>query len=78
MILNRIKHANTIIRNELKIGGEEFENKSLKPELNLETKVTDMIHEIGIPAHIKGYHYLREAIMMAINDMEVFRRHRVE
>ena len=71
MILNRIKHANTIIRNELKIGGEEFENKSLKPELNLETKVTDMIHEIGIPAHIKGYHYLREAIMMAINDMEV-------
>ena len=30
-----------------------------------------MIHEIGIPAHIKGYHYLRDAIMMAIEDMDV-------
>ena len=71
MILNRIKHTNAVIRSELKISGGEFENKNLKPELNLETKVTDMIHEIGIPAHIKGYHYLREAIIMAINDMEV-------
>ena len=33
--------------------------------------VTDMIHEIGIPAHIKGYHYLRDAILMAIEDMDV-------
>ena len=30
-----------------------------------------MIHEIGIPAHIKGYHYLRDAIMMAVEDMDV-------
>lgn len=30
-----------------------------------------MLHEIGIPAHIKGYHYLRDAIMMAVNDMDV-------
>lgn len=37
----------------------------------LETRVTDMIHEIGIPAHIKGYHYLRDAIIMAIEDMDV-------
>ena len=29
------------------------------------------VHEIGIPAHIKGYHYLRDAIMMAVNDMDV-------
>ena len=27
-----------------------------------------MIHEIGVPAHIKGYHYLREAIMMSVHD----------
>lgn len=40
-------------------------------EENLETRVTDMIHEIGIPAHIKGYHYLREAIIMAVQDMDV-------
>ena len=41
------------------------------PEVNLETRVTDMIHEIGIPAHIKGYHYLRDAIIMAVEDMDV-------
>jgi len=40
-------------------------------EKSLETKVTDMIHEIGIPAHIKGYQYLRDAILMAIDDMDV-------
>ncbi len=33
-----------------------------------ETDVTDLIREIGIPAHIKGYQYIREGIMMAIND----------
>ena len=41
------------------------------PEVNLENRVTDMIHEIGIPAHIKGYHYLRDAIIMAVEDMDV-------
>ena len=40
-------------------------------EESLETCVTNMIHEIGIPAHIKGYHYLRDAIMMAVEDMDV-------
>ena len=38
---------------------------------SLETRVTNMLHEIGIPAHIKGYHYLRDAIMMAVDDMDV-------
>lgn len=41
------------------------------PEYDLEEEVTDMIHEIGIPAHIKGYHYLRDSIMMAVEDMDV-------
>lgn len=41
------------------------------PSLNLEEHITHMIHEIGIPAHIKGYHYLRDAIMMAVNDMDI-------
>ena len=35
---------------------------------NIEYVVTDMIHRIGIPAHIKGYHYLRTAIILSIND----------
>ena len=37
----------------------------------LEGIVTAMIHEIGVPAHIKGYQYLREAIMIAVGDMDV-------
>ncbi len=35
---------------------------------DLEQDVTDMIHDIGVPAHIKGYQYLREAIMMSVKD----------
>ena len=34
-------------------------------------EVADMIHEIGVPAHIKGYQYLREAIMMSVEDGEM-------
>lgn len=40
-------------------------------EPSLEAMVTDIIHEIGVPAHIKGYQYLREAIILTINDMDV-------
>lgn len=35
---------------------------------SLEMRVTEIIHQIGVPAHIKGYQYLRDAIIMAIND----------
>ena len=38
---------------------------------NLECRITSVIHEIGIPAHIKGYSYVREAIALAVQDMEV-------
>lgn len=38
---------------------------------NLEEKITDIIHEIGVPAHIKGYMYLREAIQMVYYDIEL-------
>ena len=37
----------------------------------LKNMVTSIIHEIGVPAHIKGYQYLREAIMIAVDDMDV-------
>lgn len=37
----------------------------------LETDVTNIIHEIGVPAHIKGYQYLRDAIMMSVDDSEM-------
>jgi two-component system response regulator (stage 0 sporulation protein A) len=45
------------------------EEKPLKRDL--EKDVTDMIHELGVPAHIKGYQYLREAIMMSVEDMDM-------
>ena len=38
---------------------------------NLEIVVTDIIHRCGVPAHIKGYHYLREAIIESVNDKEM-------
>lgn len=38
---------------------------------DMEAMVTDVIHEIGIPAHIKGYQYLRHAIMMAVEDLDI-------
>lgn len=38
---------------------------------NLEAEITNIIHEIGVPAHIKGYLYLREAIFMVVNDVEL-------
>ena len=38
---------------------------------SIETMVTNIIHEIGVPAHIKGYQYLREAIIIAVGDMDV-------
>lgn len=40
-------------------------------ERNLENDVTEMIHEVGVPAHIKGYQYLRDAIIMSVQDMEL-------
>ena len=45
--------------------------KNLPPEVELEMRVTSIIHDIGVPAHIKGYQYLREAIIMTVNDMDI-------
>ena len=51
--------------------GETVETVSNKKVHDLEKDVTDIIHEIGVPAHIKGYQYLREAIMMSVEDREM-------
>lgn len=58
----------------LKSTGDEIEKKESKSELSrneLQTVVTSIIHEIGVPAHIKGYQYLREAIILSVLDMEM-------
>ncbi|MBP5238589.1 MAG: sporulation transcription factor Spo0A, partial [Clostridia bacterium] len=41
---------------------------NLPGEYDLETQVTKIIHQVGVPAHIKGYQYLRTAIMMSVSD----------
>lgn len=47
---------------------EQVAGKEPEKERDLEKDVTEMIHEIGVPAHIKGYQYLREAIIMSVED----------
>ena len=49
----------------------ELNELDKKNQENLEALVTNVIHEIGVPAHIKGYQYLREAIMMVVRDIDV-------
>ncbi|OKZ56436.1 MAG: sporulation transcription factor Spo0A [Clostridium sp. 26_21] len=49
----------------------DISNNSVNKENNIEALVTNIIHEVGVPAHIKGYQYLREAIIMVINDIDV-------
>ena len=73
VVLNRIKHVRSA---EMKKGSEvrkvnAYEKKQELEERNLESDVTNIIHEIGVPAHIKGYQYLREAIIMSVRDMEM-------
>ena len=46
-------------------------NNTPVTDSELELMVTEIIHQIGVPAHIKGYHYLRDAIIMSIRDQEL-------
>ncbi len=63
--------ANNIASREIKAPYIEISESNKKDEENLEALVTNVIHELGVPAHIKGYQYLREAIMMVINDIDI-------
>ncbi len=49
----------------------ELSEISQNKNVNLKIIVTDIIHQIGIPAHIKGYHYLRKAILLSVDDPEM-------
>ena len=73
VVLSRIKQikrkSHTRLTDSHRVSA--YENKSDYMERNLEADVTNIIHEIGVPAHIKGYQYLRDAIMMSVNDAEM-------
>ena len=49
---------------------KEVKKDGANTDFDLETGVTNIIQKIGVPAHIKGYQYMRDAIIMVINDME--------
>ncbi len=71
MVLNRVKSIkNCTSSKQIKAAAEKNSVFNLSIE-NLEGEVTDMIHEVGVPAHIKGYHYLRDAILMVIEDPDM-------
>ena len=73
MLLNRIKHVRSIGEKKYReINRQPAKQEESSVALgNLETDVTNIIHEIGVPAHIKGYQYLRDAIILSVNDMEM-------
>lgn len=65
---------NNFISREIGISKPQYidiPKNSANKEENIEALVTNVIHEVGVPAHIKGYQYLREAIIMVINDIDV-------
>ena len=62
---------NNFVSREIKAQYIEIPENSEKNEENLEALVTNLIHEVGVPAHIKGYQYLRDGIMMVVEDMDV-------
>ena len=79
LLINRIRELKnykpaqntTFIAREIKPQYIEVPTKNKDGDDNIEALVTNVIHEVGVPAHIKGYQYLREAIMMVVNDIEV-------
>ena len=46
-------------------------NKVLDKGVGIEFKVTEILHQIGVPAHIKGYHYLRDSIVMSVENPDI-------
>lgn len=67
-LLERISDLMTCCENENKntVCGEIYSF-----DRELEITITDILHQIGVPAHIKGYHYLRDSIMMAVKHPEI-------
>ena len=69
--------VNIMAERIIKLSGWKIEkapiilNNSSVGDNELEIMVTDIMHQIGVPAHIKGYHYLRESIILAVKNSEI-------
>ncbi|MBQ7707249.1 MAG: sporulation transcription factor Spo0A [Lachnospiraceae bacterium] len=71
IIIKRILQM-TDIKNKIEDIEERIDEKNeIFSENSLENDVTTIIRDLGIPAHIKGYQYIREGILMSINDMNI-------
>lgn len=74
IVINKIKQlsgvSNPVLQNNLSSVSTSQPKEPASPQ-DLEADVTSIIHEIGVPAHIKGYQYLRDAIMMSVENREV-------
>ncbi len=70
-LISRIRQLKFQISEKVGGSGSSLGFMNMANGLNLETKVTNILHEIGVPAHIRGYHYMREAIIMAVGDIDV-------
>lgn len=71
VVISRVKAVGMHGVTDSKVINTVYENKKPQHENSLEADVTSIIHEIGVPAHIKGYQYLRDAIIMSVNDGEM-------
>ena len=65
------ENTNGFYGREIKPRYVDIPLKGENTQEHLEALVTNIIHEVGVPAHIKGYQYLREAIIMVVNDIDV-------
>ncbi len=69
--------ASTVAERIIQLSGRKNQNLPLVirntaiSDPQLEVMITDIMHQIGVPAHIKGYHYLREAIILSIKNTEL-------
>lgn len=67
--IRQLKGKGQLATNMPKVNAKE--KKTEKKKQDLEASITNIIHEIGVPAHIKGYMYLREAITMVYHDIDL-------
>ena len=66
MLINRIRYIRNVHAENTKAGAAPALEHTVVSDRNLESDITNIIHDIGIPAHIKGYQYLRDSIMLSV------------
>jgi two-component system response regulator (stage 0 sporulation protein A) len=73
MLINRIRYVKNMRQEMTKAKEAKLltVDNAVVSDRNLENDITNIIHDIGIPAHIKGYQYLRDSILLSVKDNDV-------